>query len=125
MLRGISKVRIGVRDQERAKLFWSGTMRCEVVQDESYGDERWLEVRLPDGVVLILEQADGPDPAASPGQPNTPIFLACDDVDKTWGELTARGVSFPQEPIDMPFGRWALLEDTEGNRFPLLAVQPR
>ncbi|MFC6567334.1 hypothetical protein [Actinoplanes utahensis] len=35
-----------------------------------------------------------------------------------------RGVVFRQEPIDMPFGRWALLEDTEGNRFPLLAAQP-
>jgi predicted enzyme related to lactoylglutathione lyase len=123
MLRGIGKVRIGVRDQERAKRFWVATMGCEVVQDETYGDERWLEVRLPDGVVLILERADGPGDAAGPGQPNTPVFLACDDVDATWRELTGRGVSFPQEPIDMPFGRWALFEDSEGNRFPLLAAQ--
>ncbi|GAA4608235.1 putative enzyme related to lactoylglutathione lyase [Actinoplanes octamycinicus] len=123
MLRGVAKVRIGVRDQERAKRFWTETVKCEVVQDQRYGDERWLEVRLPDGVVLILERADGPDPAAADGQPNTPVFLACDDVDATWRELTDRGVSFVQEPIDMPFGRWALLEDSEGNRFPLLATR--
>ncbi|MEU4424540.1 VOC family protein [Actinoplanes sp. NPDC024001] len=122
MLRGISKVRIGVRDQERAKRFWSETLGCDVVQDQTYGDERWLEVRLPDGVVLVLEQSDGPDPTAAPGQPNTAVFLACDDVDATWRELTGRGVEFVQEPIDMPFGRWALLTDTEGNRFPLLAA---
>ena len=120
MLRGIGKVRIGVRDQERAKRFWVETMRCDVVQDETYGSERWLEVRLPDGVVLVLERAEGPDAVTSPGQPNTPVFLACDDVDTTWLELAARGVVFAQEPIDMPFGRWALMEDTEGNRFPLL-----
>ena len=69
MLRGISKARIGVRDQERS---------------------------------------DAPEPAP-PGQPDTPVFLACDDVDGTWRELAGRGVAFPQEPIDMPFGRWALL----------------
>lgn len=96
-------------------------MRCDVVQDEVYGDERWLKVRLPDGVVLVLERADGPDAAASPGQPNTPLFLSCDDVDATWRDLAARGVMFTQQPVDMPFGRWALMQDTEGNRFPLLA----
>jgi predicted enzyme related to lactoylglutathione lyase len=121
MLQGIRKVRVGVRDQERAKRFWTTTMGCEIAQDETYGDERWLEVRLPDGVLLVLERSDGPDAAVAAGQPNTPVFLACDDVDATWQELVARGVAFVQEPIDMPFGRWAMLEDTEGNRFPLLA----
>lgn len=56
-------------DQERAKRFWVNTIRCEVVQDERYGVERWLEVRLPDGVVLVLERHEGPDASASAGQP--------------------------------------------------------
>ena len=122
MLRGISKVRIGVRDQERARRFWTETLGCEIARDETYGDERWLEVRLPDGVALVLEKSGGPEPDAPAGQPNQPVFLACDDVDATWRELAARGVEFVQEPIDMPFGRWALLRDTEGNRFPLQAA---
>ncbi len=83
MLLGINKVRVGVLDQDRARRFWVHTMGCEIVQDESYGEECWLEVRLPDGVVLILERHDGPA-ETSPGQPNTPVFLACDDVDETW-----------------------------------------
>lgn len=119
MLLGVGKVRVGVVDQERAKTFWVQTMGCEVVQDQEYGDERWLEVRLPDGVVLVLEQHAGPDQVATPGQPNTALFLACDDVDATWRELEARGVVFAQEPVDMPFGRWSMLQDTEGNRIPL------
>jgi predicted enzyme related to lactoylglutathione lyase len=116
---GINKVRVGVVDQERAKRFWVEAIGCEVVQDERYGTERWLEVRLPDGVVLVLERHDGPDTSAPPGQPNTAVFFGCDDVDATWRELISRGVSFVQEPTDMPFGRWALFEDGEGNRFPL------
>jgi catechol 2,3-dioxygenase-like lactoylglutathione lyase family enzyme len=89
MLQGIRKVRVGVRDQERAKRFWTTTMGCDIAQDETYGDERWLEVRLPDGVLLVLERSDGPDAAVAAGQPNTPVFLACDDVDATWQELVA------------------------------------
>ncbi|MDR7299825.1 VOC family protein [Haloactinomyces albus] len=120
MLLGINKVRIGVVDQERAKRFWVDTLGCELVQDASYGDERWLEVRLPDDATLILERHDGdPDDDTPRGQPNTPVFLACDDVDATWRELVERGVNFVQEPTDLFFGRWALFEDGQGNRFPL------
>jgi hypothetical protein len=28
-------------------------------------------------------------------------------------------VTFAQEPVDMPFGRWSMFQDEEGNRFPL------
>jgi predicted enzyme related to lactoylglutathione lyase len=121
VLLGVNKVRLGVVDQERARRFWVETIGCEVVQDESYGDERWLEVRLPDGVVLVLERHKGPDESAAPGQPNTPIFFGCDDVDSTSRDLVGRGVGLVQEPVDMPFGRWAMFEDGEGNRFPLTA----
>ena len=117
---GVGKVRVGVVDQERAKQFWTGTLACELVQDQSYGDERWLEVRLPDGVVLVLERHAAPEQSADPGQPNTPVFLACDDVDATFRDLVERGVTFVQDPVDLPFGRWALLEDGQGNRFPLI-----
>jgi predicted enzyme related to lactoylglutathione lyase len=116
----VHKVRIGVQDQERAKRFWVDTIGCEVGQDELYGDERWLEVRLPDGVALVLEQRAADAEPVPPGQPNTPVFFGTDDVDATFGELSQRQVRFVQEPIDMPFGRWALFEDTEGNRFPLM-----
>jgi predicted enzyme related to lactoylglutathione lyase len=117
---GVSKVRVGVVDQEHAKRFWVDTLDCELVQDQSYGGERWLEVRLPDGVVVVLEQHDAPDASTAPGQPNTPLFLGCDDVDASFDELVRRGVTFVQEPVDMPFGRWALFEDGQGNRFPLM-----
>jgi hypothetical protein len=59
VLQGVNKVLVEVSDQERAKRFWVERIGCEVAQDEAYGDERWLEVRLPDGVVLVLAQREG------------------------------------------------------------------
>lgn len=121
MITGAKKVRIGVADQQQAKEFWIDALGAELVQDESYGDARWLEVRLPDGVAVVLERRDGDAPDAPEGQPNTPVFLACDDLDATYRELVSRGVKFLQEPVDLPFGRWSLFADGQGNRF---ALQP-
>jgi hypothetical protein len=57
VIRGVSKVVIEVEDQERAKEFWTEKMGFELAQDAPYGDERWLEVRSPDGAVnLVLDR---------------------------------------------------------------------
>jgi len=123
---GIGKVRLGVRDQERAREFWVDTMGCSIATDEKYGDERWLEVALHDNTVIILElNEDGPADAPE-GQPNTALFLSCDDVDAAWKTLSDNGVMFATEPTDSPWGgsgRWALFEDSEGNRIPLQTKQ--
>jgi catechol 2,3-dioxygenase-like lactoylglutathione lyase family enzyme len=39
-----------VADQDRAKAFWTETMGLELVQDQPYGDEHWLEGRADWGV---------------------------------------------------------------------------
>lgn len=121
MFQGISKVVVGVQDQDRARGFWVDVMGCEVVQDEDYGEERWLEVRTPDrAVVLVLEVRDGPAPDAQSALPTAPVFLYCDDLEDTYAELLGRGARFPQPPVRQPFGWWSMLEDPEGNRFALV-----
>ena len=123
MISGVSKVVLDVQDQERAKAFWTTVMGFELVQDAPYGDERWLEVRSPDGAtVLVLGRtATGPgDRAAVPSElPTSDVMFRCDDLAATYAELTARGVEFPQTPVQLPFGWWSLFNDTEGNRFAL------
>ena len=58
MISGIGKVVVPVDDQERAKEFWTQRMGFELRRDESYGDERWIEVGPPDGApVLVLSPA--------------------------------------------------------------------
>src|SRR6266508_3746263 len=107
-------------DQDRALAFWSTTVGFELVRDAPYGDERWLEVRTPDGAVtVVLSLRQGEPPTAPEELPTSSIMFYCDDLSGTYEELKARGVEFPQPPVEQPFGWWSMFEDTEGNRFAL------
>jgi predicted enzyme related to lactoylglutathione lyase len=121
----VSKVVIDVEDQDRAKAFWTERMGFDVAQDVAYGDERWLEVRSPDGAVLLVlgRTSSGPgDRAAVPDRlPTSNIMFRCADITATYRDLTGRGVDFPQPPTQLSFGWWSMFADTEGNRF---ALQP-
>jgi lactoylglutathione lyase len=123
MIRGIGQVVLEVDDQDRALTFWTEAMGFELAQDAPYGDERWLEVRTPDGAVtIVLSLRQGERPTAPEELPTSNIMFYCDDLPRTYGELKARGVEFPQPPVEQPFGWWSMFEDTEGNRF---ALTPR
>lgn len=122
MITGVSKVVIEVQDQHRAKAFWTETMGFELVQDAPYGEERWIEVRSPDrtiDLVLELRAAEPNDPEVPEHLPTSNVMFRSDDLAATFRELRARGVVFPQPPVEMPFGSWSMFDDTEGNRFAL------
>jgi lactoylglutathione lyase len=122
MIGGVTQVVIQVEDQDRAKRFWTETMGFELVQDAPYGQERWLEVRTPDkAVTLVLERRHGQPPTpAHPSLPTSNVMFYAQDLQRTYEELAARGVEFPQPPVEQPFGWWSLFQDAEGNRFALI-----
>jgi lactoylglutathione lyase len=123
MVRGIRQVLLEVEDQDRALGFWTGPMGFELVQDAPYGDKRWLEVRTPDhSVTVVLSLRQGEPPTAPEQLPTSNVFFYCDDLPRTYEELRARGVEFPQPPVRQPFGWWSMFQDSEGNRF---ALTPR
>jgi predicted enzyme related to lactoylglutathione lyase len=119
----VSKVVVPVRDQERAKRFWTEALGFDLVQDAPYGEERWLEVRSPDGhtnVVLELDPAEIDRRSGAPENlPTSNVMFGCDDLASTHKQLAERGVAFPQPPIEQPFGWWSMFSDAEGNRFAL------
>jgi predicted enzyme related to lactoylglutathione lyase len=119
---GVSAVVVEVEDQERAKQFWTESLGFEVAQDAPYGEERWLEVRTPDkAVTVILDLRKGPRPTApDPSLPTADVSFYTHDLHRTHTELTARGVKFPQPPVQQPFGWWSVFEDPDGNRFALV-----
>jgi predicted enzyme related to lactoylglutathione lyase len=119
---GVTKVAIQVEDQDRAKRFWTEQLGFELVQDTPYGQERWLEVRTPDkAVTVVLDLRRGQRPTApDPSLPTSNVFFYAEDLQQTYQELRARGVEFPQPPVEQPFGWWSLFQDSEGNRFALV-----
>lgn len=122
-IRGISKVVVGVQDQERAKKFWSETVGFEVTTDLPYGDEgSWVELTAADGQTVLVLSPAADDQARFPvrdGVPTANFFFYTDDVVSTHAELSAKGVEFPAPPTEQPWGWWSMFIDSEGNRFAL------
>ena len=125
MVEGVSQVIVEVDDQERALRFWTETLGFEIARDAPYGEERWLEVRTPDmATVLVLQPRQGDPPTAPDELPTSNVFFYCDDLPRTYDELRARGVEFPQPPVQQSWGWWSMFEDHEGNRFALAPREP-
>jgi len=122
MIEGVSKIVVPVDDQERAKEFWTDRMGFELRRDETYGDERWIEVSPPNQDLLLALSQRTADEVRSgvPDQlPHSPVFFNCADIQKTHAELTERGVVLPAPPERQHFGWWALFEDPDGTRYAL------
>ena len=122
VISGVRKVIVPVDDQEAPKRFWTDVVGFALRRDETVGDERWIEVEPPEGsVVLVLSRRSPDEPRRDVPEvlPHSNVFFDCDDVERTYVELRARGVRFPAPPARMHFGWWSMFEDPEGTRFAL------
>jgi predicted enzyme related to lactoylglutathione lyase len=121
VIEGVSQLIVEVEDQGRALKFWTETIEFELVQDTPYGEAgRWIEVRTRDkATVLVVRPRQGDRPTAPDELPTSNTFFYCDDLLRTYEELRARGVEFPQPPVQQSWGWWSMFEDQEGNRFAL------
>jgi predicted enzyme related to lactoylglutathione lyase len=123
VIEGVSKVVIEVDDQVRALRFWTEALGFELHQDTTCGEERWVEVRAPDGgLILVLSTRRDERASVSNALATSNVFFCCDDLAKTYDELRSRGVDFPQPPVELSFGWWSMFQDQDGNRF---ALHPR
>ena len=100
MITGIGKVVVPVDDQERAKEFWTTQVGFELNRDESYGEERWIEVSPPDGrpLLVLSPRAAEEHRRAVPEQlPHSPVFFDSEDIGKrtTSCANTASGFGCP------------------------------
>ncbi len=121
MLSAVDKVSLNVRDQDSAKRFWIDTIGFALVQDTPMGEDpssvRWIEARPPDGSVTVILYSPAFDESQL-GSLNNVLFT-CDDIQRTYEELTARGVEFPDPPTKQFWGWWATFKDNEGNLYGL------
>ena len=125
----IKFVSVMVEDQERALRFYTDVLGFVKAEDVPVGEYRWLTVTSPDGVdgvELVLEPPAFP-PAREyqkalydAGVPATAFVTS--DIYGEVERLTAAGVEFRGEPVDMGSVTAVLFEDTCGNLINL--VQP-
>jgi lactoylglutathione lyase len=118
----VGKVIVPVADQQAALDFWTTGMGFELVRDDVYGNERWIEVKPPDQDILLVlspRQPDEPRRTVPDRLPHSDLFFDCADIEASYVELSARGVKFALPPARQHFGWWALFEDNEGTRYAL------
>jgi uncharacterized glyoxalase superfamily protein PhnB len=113
-----------VSDQDKALEFWSKTIGFDVQLDAPYDESsgaRWIEVKPPAGETYIVIAPPNPDERARMGGFSN-IWFECDDLDKTYEDLSDKGVEFPVPPADAPWSpgaRYAQFSDPDGNTYGL------
>src|SRR3954447_25157585 len=134
MINNISLFTLYVTDQEASKSFYVDVLGFEVRNDVSMGpDFRWLTVGHPSqpelevtlmtpGPPLDEGMADAVRRALAGGSMGG-FGLHTDDCQKTYEELSGKGVEFVQPPSERPYGVEAVMRDNSGNW--LVLVEPR
>jgi catechol 2,3-dioxygenase-like lactoylglutathione lyase family enzyme len=134
MITNISLVTVYCLDQDAARDFYVSTLGFEPKTDITMGEGfRWVSITHPSQPELeVTLMTPGPpldeEGAAfvrrqlEKGQMGG-LGLRVDDCRKTFGELSAKGVTFLQEPADRPYGVEAVMRDNTGNW--LVLVEPR
>ena len=118
MIRKLKFTSIPVRDQDRALNFYVNILGFTLQTDQPMGPGmRWIEVRPPKGDAgLALFTPPGFEDRIGTF---TGISLECDDVQKTYDELVAKGVEVAKPPKVESWGVSAIMKDSEGNQIVL------
>lgn len=118
MIVKIATAAVYVENQEDALKFWLDQVGFVVHRRESMGPAgEWVEVgpRGAESCLVIYPKALIQDWA----ERKPSIVFECGDIQATYQEMSARGVTFTQPPKDMPWGPFAIFIDREGNWFGL------
>ena len=133
MITNISLINLFCLDQEKTRDFYVQNLGFETRTDATMEGFRWLTIGHPSqpelevtlmvpGPPLTPEAADFIRGQLETGQMGG-MGLKVDDCKKAHAELSAKGVTFLQEPADRPYGVEAVMRDNTGNW--LVLVEPK
>jgi catechol 2,3-dioxygenase-like lactoylglutathione lyase family enzyme len=118
MISHVKFVSVPTRDQDRALKFWTERAGFRVLTDQPFDDkQRWIELRIGSSETRMVLFNFG-EKGLQPGSAFNGA-LACDNVERTYQELVARGVAFDTPPQKAPWGTYAVFRDPDGNQFVL------
>jgi catechol 2,3-dioxygenase-like lactoylglutathione lyase family enzyme len=120
MFQKVASIALFVHDLDKCTAFYR-----DIIAFPFKGSDPGLAAfDLPGGLMLVLLSPQGAaevvgTAGAAPqfeGGPHGYVALSVADVDSTYAELKAKGVTFVQPPTDKPWGlRMAHFSDPEGN----------
>lgn len=116
MITHLKFMSIPVQDQDRALKFYTEKLGFKVATNQEMGPgQRWIELRIGRAETrLVLFTMEGEESRIGT---RMNCSLACDDVEATYRQLSERGVEFESRPQKQPWGTFAIMKDSEGNRF--------
>ena len=128
----VSLATIWVLDQDSAKEFYTEKLGMEVRNDMTLGEGgmRWVTVGTKNQPELqVTLMVPGPPSLDPESAEQLKALIAkgvlgavgfnTDDCHAAYRELSAKGVTFIQEPQDRPYGIEAIFRDDSGNWFSL------
>lgn len=118
---GMAFVSVHVRDLERARAFYGGTLGLkQLAHDPGWGSAMYQVGNSP--VPLGVHQAEagfcGGRPGRDPGTPSG-LGIQVPDVARAVEDLRARGVAITEGAFEGNGKRWAAFTDPDGNEFML------
>ncbi|MDX1993647.1 MAG: glyoxalase superfamily protein [bacterium] len=129
MITHVGTVSVFVENQDRAKAFYTSVLGFELHGDEPIfpgAQNRWLTV-APQGakteIILYLPDENWQHYQQVVGKLQA-LTLEVNGLVDYVNELKGKGVQFANEPEVQPWGTFATLIDSEGNRI-LLVEQPK
>jgi predicted enzyme related to lactoylglutathione lyase len=116
MIKQIKFVSIPTGNQDRALDFYTEKLGFTIITDQPFdAKQRWIELRIPKADTrVVLFTAEGDEKRIGSFMP---MSYACDDIHRTYAELSKHGVNFDVPPQKQPWGTYAIFRDSEGNRF--------
>lgn len=109
-----------VKDAERARAFYEGTLGLTAGLKAPNG--MWTEFDLPGGGCLALFATSDIEPSASAGGS---VALEVEDLDAMNTTLKAKGVQYKADMIHSPVCRMSVILDSEGNSIILHELKKR
>lgn len=121
MIRVINSVTVYVHNQNEAIRFYKDVLGFEMRRWEALGPAgSWIEM-APTGsqtTIVLYPATMMPDHQSR----RAFVIFGSDDLDASFQALTARGVTFSQEPSDLGWGKFAMFQDPWGNEYGLMQV---
>ncbi|HMN40486.1 MAG TPA: VOC family protein [Phycisphaerales bacterium] len=118
MIKMLKFAGVPVRDQDAALAFWTEKMGFRVVTDQPMGPgQRWIEIKPLTGETgLALFTPEGHEGRIGQFQS---LSFRCEDAEKEYAELKAKGVEFDGPPKKASWGTFVIFRDPDGNKFVL------